>query len=67
MKLDNINNNRNRFLANNIKFFNLFYNRKSINIKLKIKYINKNIYFYNIIIFINKIKNIIKIKEVKLI
>ena len=34
--------------------------------RVDIEYIEKNIYFYNVIIFINRIKNIVKVKKVKL-
>ena len=56
----------NRFLNNDIGFFDFFYNNKFNNTKAKIKHIRKKTYFYNVFIFINRIKNIIKIKSVKL-
>ena len=49
-----------------MRFFNSFYNNKLNNIKARIKYIEKKIYFKNITIFINRIKNITKIKNIKL-
>ena len=55
-----------RFLNNNVGFFNLFYNDKLSDIKIEIKYVKKKTYFRDIIIFINKIKNVIKIKNVEL-
>ena len=42
------------------------YNDKSTTINNFIKYINKNIYFCNVIYFVKRIKNIIKIKKVEL-
>ncbi len=48
-----------RFNSNNIRYFNPFYNNKSINTTSNIKYTSKTTYFYNIYIFINYIKDII--------
>ena len=55
-----------KIFINNIDFFDLFYENKSNNIEIKIKYARKKIYFRNVIIFIDKIKNIIKIKKIEL-
>ena len=55
-----------KFFVNNIDFFNLFHKNKSNNIKIKIEYAKKEIYFRSIIIFIDKIKNVIKIKKIEL-
>ena len=49
-----------------MRFFDLFYNNKSNNIEAKIEYIEKKIYFRDIMIFINRIKNITKVKSIKL-
>ena len=43
------------------------YNEKFVVIDNFIKYINKNIYFQNVNIFIERVKNIIKIKKIELI
>ena len=43
------------------------YNGKFVVIDNLIEYINKNIYFRNVNIFIERMKNIIKIKEIELI
>ncbi len=57
------NNNIPKFNPNNINYFILFYNNKSFNTTSTIKYIRKVIYFYNIYIFIDYIKDIIYIKD----
>ena len=49
-----------------MKFFDSFYDNKSSNIKIEIEYIEKKIYFRDIMIFINRIKNIAKVKNIKL-
>ena len=49
-----------------MRFFNSFYNNKSSNIEVKIKYIKKKIYFRDIMIFINRIKNIARVKNIEL-
>ena len=48
-----INNKINRFNLNNVNFFDLFYKDKFIDIAFIIKYINKNIFFRDIYIFID--------------
>ena len=53
----------NRFHVNDIDFFNLFYDSKTINIVFIIKHFNKNIYFRKIYIFINRIKDVTRIKN----
>ena len=55
-----------RFLVNDIGFFNPFYKNKSSNTETEIEHAKKKIYFRNIIIFIDKIKNITKIKKIEL-
>ena len=57
------NNNISRFQINNVKFFDSFYDEKFNDIKTNIKHVEKNTYFRNVIIFINKIKNVIRIKN----
>ena len=42
------------------------YNDKSAVIDNFIKYINKNIYFRNVTYFIERVKNIIKVKKIEL-
>ena len=55
-----------RFITANVDFFDLFYNDKLSDIVLDIKYTNKDIYFRDVTIFINRIKNITYIKDTKL-
>ena len=43
------------------------YNEKFVVIDNFIEHINKNIYFQNVNVFIERVKNIIKVKEIKLI
>ena len=57
------NNEINRFHANDIDFFDLFYNKKTIDIVFIIKHFNKNIYFRDIYIFIDRIKDVIRVKD----
>ena len=49
-----------------MRFFNYFYNNKLNNIDVEIEYIEKKIYFRAITIFINRIKNIAKVKNIEL-
>ena len=49
-----------------MRFFDSFYNNKSSNIEAKIEYVEKKIYFRDITMFINRIKNIAKVKSVEL-
>ena len=66
-KVDIINKNyENRFLNSDVEFFNSFYDNKFNNIKIKMKHIKKKTYFCDMLIFIDRIKNIIKIKSAKL-
>ena len=57
------NNKIDRFNFDNIDYFNSFYESKSVNTILIIKYFDKNIFFRNIHIFVNRVKNVIKIKN----
>ena len=60
------NENRSRFNLDNVGFFNSFYESKFIDITLIIEYTKKSIFFRNIYIFINRVKNIARIKGDKL-
>ena len=62
----NDNNKTLRFLNSNVGFFNFFYNKKSSNIKVEIKYKEKKTYFRDVLIFIDRIKNVIRVKNTKL-
>ena len=57
---------RSRFNLDNVKFFNLFYESKFIDITLVTKYTRKSTFFRDIYIFIDRVKNIIYIKDNKL-
>ena len=59
LEVDINNKSNSRFVTSDISFFNLFYNDKSINITFEVKYSEKKIYFYNVVIFINRIKDIV--------
>ena len=48
-----------RFNLDNIGYFDLFYKSKFVDIIFIIEYIDKSIFFYNIYIFINRIKDIV--------
>ena len=61
----NKNNETSRFLNNDVGFFNSFYDNKFNNIKTKMKSIRKKTYFRDVFIFINRIKNVIKVKNIK--
>ena len=52
-----------RFVFNDVDFFNSFYKSKTIDIILIIKYFNKNIFFRNIYIFVNRVKNVVRIQN----
>jgi len=53
------NNGAPRFNPNNIRYFDPFYNNKSINTASDIKYTSKTTYFHDIYIFIDYIKDVI--------
>ena len=56
----------NRFFNNDVGFFDFFYDDKFNNIEARIKHVKKKTYFRNVLIFIDRIKNIIKMKDAKL-
>ena len=55
-------NNSQRFIIGEVNFFNPFYDNKSVDIVLEIEHINKDTYFYNVTMFINRIKNVTRSK-----
>ena len=57
---------RSRFNLDNVRFFNSFYESKFLDITLVIKYTKKSIFFRNTHIFINRVKDIVRIKGDKL-
>ena len=58
---------KNRFFNNDIEFFDSFYDDKFNNTRTKMKHVKKKTYFRDIFIFIDRIKNVIKIKKAKLV
>ena len=52
-----------KFNSDNIDYFDLFYENKSINIVFIIEYTEKSIFFHNIYIFFNRVKNIVRVKD----
>ena len=59
----NVNNETKRFNSNNINYFDSFYKSKSIDIVFIIKHIDKSIFFRDIHVFINRIKNVTRAKN----
>ena len=59
----NINNEIKRFNSNNINYFNSFYKSKSIDIVFIIEHIDKSIFFCDIYIFVNRVKNVARAKN----
>ena len=60
----NINNNEiAKFVFNDIDFFDLLYKNKTVDTVLTIKHFNKNIFFRSIYIFVNRVKDVIRIKN----
>ena len=55
-----------RFLNSDVEFFNSFYDGKLSNIEVGIKYIKKETYFRDVFIFINRIKDVARVKSIKL-
>ena len=60
------NKSRSRFNSDDVEFFNSFYESKSIYTILVIKYTKKNTFFRDIYMFINRVRNIVRIKGNKL-
>ena len=59
----NKNDNIDRFNSDNIDFFDSFYESKSINTISIIEYSSKSIFFRDIHIFVNRVKNIARVKK----
>ena len=57
------NNNNTKWNAKKLEFFDLMYDNKSINIEQIMKHANKNIYFWNVHLFLNKVKNMTLIHD----
>ena len=62
----NGNKNGNRFLSSDVGFFDPFYDGKSINTRLGIEHTGKETYFRNITVFINRIKDVARVKGTEL-
>ena len=60
---DNNNEDNDRFNSDNIGFFDSFYESKSINTASAIEHSNKSIFFRDIYIFVNRVKNIAYAKK----
>ena len=54
---------KDRFNLDNVNYFDLFYEDKSIDTAIVIEYIDKSIFFRDIYIFLNRVKNITRIKN----
>ena len=59
----NDNDNVDRFNADDVDYFDSFYENKSANIAFVIEHFDKNIFFRNIYIFLDRVKNIVRIKN----
>ena len=51
-----------RFNSDDINYFNLFYESKLVNIVVIIKQTGKSIFFRNIYIFIDRVKDVTRVK-----
>ena len=60
------NRSRSRFNLDDVEFFNLFYESKSIDIILVIEYTGKSTFFRDIYVFIDRVRDIARIKGDKL-
>ena len=61
------NKNNERWNVQKINFFDFHYDEKIVVIAFAMKHVNKNIYFRDVHVFIEKVKNMIIIKEIKMI
>ena len=59
----NINNETERFNLNDVNYFDSFYKNKSIDIVFIIEYIDKNIFFRDIHVFVDRVKNTARVKN----
>ena len=59
----NVNNEIKRFNLDDVNYFDSFYKNKSVDIVFIIKHIDKSIFFYNIYVFVNRVKNVARIKN----
>ena len=56
------NKSRSRFNLDDVRFFNSFYESKFVDIILVIEYTKKSTFFWNVYIFINRVKDIARTK-----
>ena len=65
---DGLNGNRNgnRFLNSDVGFFDPFYDGKSSNTGLGLEHTSKETYFRDVIVFINRIKDVTRVKGTEL-
>ena len=59
----NVNNKIDRFNSNNVSYFDSFYKSKSIDIVFVIEHINKNIFFRDIHVFVDRVKDFARVKN----
>ena len=52
-----------RFNSDNVNYFDSFYESKFIDTTLAIEHINKSIFFRDIYIFVDRVKNVIRVKS----
>ena len=60
----NVNGGIDRFNSNNVGYFDSFYVNKSVDIVFIIKHIDKNIFFRDIYVFVNRVKNVTRVKNI---
>ena len=65
-EFDEVDNDISRFLTDEINFFDPFYDEKSCDIAFRMKYIDKKMYFCDVIVFIDRIKNVVNVKRIEL-
>ena len=61
--MSNESNDSEKLNLDNIDYFDLFYKNKSINIIFIIEYTKKSIFFRDIYVFFNRVKNIARVKS----
>ena len=59
----NINDKIDRFNLDDVGYFDSFYKSKSVDIVFIIEHINKSIFFYNIYVFVNRVKDVARVKN----
>ena len=59
----NVNNEIERFNLDNVNYFDSFYESKSVDIVFAIEHIGKSIFFRDIHVFIDRVKNVARVKN----